>query len=155
MTKEERMEAANKVLRAIKCSATAQLCIKSNRIAVTWKQPWNKRKPEETKCWTFASSGSTYPSWSGACPWGGTMSQAIGQLVRWVRGRTVLPLSTWEYWGKSGLFDGDEPVKILKEAGYPVDVKCVLCGEPPKGLDWAGKTGGPCCGYARCQLSKK
>lgn len=92
-----------------------------------------------------------YPVWSRIYPGGGTSCTALSQLIRWLRGQPVLPISTWRYWAdeQCKLLPLDAVEKLLA-GGYPADTPCVLCGEKIAGsLDWWSLDGvsGPCCGW--------
>ena len=80
---------------------------------------------------------------------GGTGAMAVGQLARWIRGQTRLPLRTWEYWASDRVkLTNAHTVAALKRLGYddPAKTCCVLCGSDKVGDWWHlnGKTG-PCC----------
>lgn len=99
-----------------------------------------------------------YPTWHRKWPGGGTSMIALSQMVRWVQGKNVLPLSTWEYWcgERVKLFQDTQVLEILREAHYPEVVNCCLCGEPVRSVfDWwsLGGDQGPCCtrNYGCCQ----
>jgi hypothetical protein len=89
---------------------------------------------------------------------GGTGALATGQLVRWTRGLTRVPLTSWEYWlGPKILLGrgGDaRALELLRASSYsdPKLTCCVLCGSP-KIADWwnDGKLVGPCCWGGRCR----
>lgn len=71
---------------------------------------------------------------------GGNSERAIASLARWVRHQNTYSLTQWRYWAGDTikLFrDSDiDPIKILREAGYPERSKCVFCGEIPNRVDW-------------------
>lgn len=87
----------------------------------------------------------------------GLMGMAFGQLVRWVRDETRVPLAAWQYWTNIPILlageDGGKLRRLLREGGYDDSAKCacVICGaiDPP---DWCCLHGriGPCCQYSRC-----
>lgn len=120
-------------------------------VYVTWSQSW---KPTTvTKRWQCRGQ-DFYPTWHHKWGRGGTSSTALSQLVRWVQGKPVLPLSTWQYWvGETvqlGRDKGPLIVDLLTEGGYPQSVDCVLCHQPISGgLDWWSLNGvtGPCCSW--------
>lgn len=90
-----------------------------------------------------------YPVWNRYWPFGGIT--ALSQLVRWVQGKPVLPISTWRHWASEAckLLPSDA-VETLLAGGYPEHCECVLCGNPINGsLDWWSISGvsGPCCGW--------
>lgn len=171
----DRLEAANKALKLFPIGKLFQFEIvttpfkddrvPAKRLAVWYSDYWNKGTREEpkkvSKIWVFQCSGSHYPSFS--LPTGGTMTNFLANLVLWIKGKPTMPLTVFEFWGTPnyGLFrdseKGDhttEVVKILEEAGYPREVKCVVCKQKPKGLDWWSddKKAGPCCSYGRCDV---
>jgi hypothetical protein len=95
-----------------------------------------------------------YPTWSNKWGHGGTACTALAQLVRWIQGKPVLPLSTWRYWfgDKCRLARdrADEGIKALIHGGYPDAAICVLCNQPISGgMDWwsLDNVSGPCCGW--------
>jgi len=89
---------------------------------------------------------------------GGTMALAVGQLARWIRGQTRLPLGVWAYWADKNVnlakTNGLKMIQYLKDSSYNDGkyTKCVLCGIK-EGYDWWCLDGliGPCCSYGRCQ----
>ena len=106
-----------------------------------------------------------YPVWYRQWGHGGTASTALSQLVRWIKGKPVLPLATWIYWGGEAcrlLRHGNGPesaIEQLKSGGYPQESNCVLCGEKLTGsLDWWSLDGvsGPCCSLRNgCQQKRQ
>jgi len=95
-----------------------------------------------------------YPVWHRYWGHGGTACVALSQLVRWCRGKPVLPLSSWRFWGGEDyalLRHGPGPeaaITALINGGYPQRVPCVLCGlELDVAGDWWSLKGvsGPCC----------
>ena len=90
----------------------------------------------------------------------GIGAMAVGQLARWIRGQTRVPLSAWRYWASDKIrLAGDRGTIMLhyiENSSYDDGTKtrCVLCGENRCG-DWWHLDGltGPCCTYARCQRS--
>lgn len=102
--------------------------------------------------WMTRGGQSFYPVWSRKWGHGGTRCTALSQLVRWIQGKPVLPMSTWRYWAGDrvglGRERGPEIVRLLTEGGYPLQSQCVLCGcDLLQGLDWwhLDKLSGPCC----------
>ena len=90
----------------------------------------------------------------GQLGFGGTAALAIGQLIRWYRDQSRVPLSAWEYWASDKMrLCTSETVKLLGESTYPDPKKtcCVLCGSDRPG-DWWSLDGvfGPCCAYGHC-----
>jgi hypothetical protein len=110
------------------------------------------------KQWVTRGGQDFYPTWRG--PWGGTVTIAISQLIRWVQGKPVLPLASFKWWCSETIKlagdRGNELIITLGTSGYPVEVTCVVCGKPPKGLDWFNRDGvsGPCCRWASCEARK-
>lgn len=92
-----------------------------------------------------------YPVWNRYYPGGGTSVTALSQLIRWMQGRPVLPISSWRYWTSEKIGLGKpEIVDELLAGGYPEHVPCVLCKNKIEGgLDWWRLNGvsGPCCGW--------
>lgn len=89
-----------------------------------------------------------YPVWYGSWAHGGTASTALSQLVRWLRGQPVLPLSSWRHWASPGVgLLSPSGAEILRAAGYPEEACCVLCGRRVGRMDWWSLDGlsGPCC----------
>ncbi len=85
---------------------------------------------------------------------GGTGALAIGQLIRWIRNQTRLPLISWEYWSSEKIkLCNNKTVELVKNSSYCNDKKtcCVLCGSKNVG-DWWIRDGivGPCCYLGRC-----
>src|SRR5579862_6791320 len=99
----------------------------------------------KSKAWVTRES-DLHPVWRG--PWGGTESIAISQLVRWIQGKPVFPMSTWKYWASATVkLSNDQTLAVLREIGWPTEAICVLCKKPCRGLDWWSLNGvsGPCC----------
>lgn len=99
---------------------------------------------------------------------GGTQAYATGQLVRWIRGATRLPLQSWRYWTGptcklGGRFVGgcDGLMRMIEESSYPDPdkTKCVICGTNEiMTLDWwSSPTGvvGPCCTFGTCETEEQ
>lgn len=115
---------------------------------------WDRRGTTVYRRWETMGCQDFYPKWSQLWGHGGTACTALSQLVRWIRGQPVLPLSTWRYWFGDKLQlardRGDEAIKHLVHAEYPEVATCVLCDQPiVGGLDWWNLDGvsGPCCGW--------
>jgi hypothetical protein len=118
---------------------------------------WNHHGVKTERRW-MTRGQDFYPIWHRKWGHGGTATTALAQLVRWIKGRPVLPLSTWIYWGgeqcrlmrQQGDDNGAQAISALRAAGYPETVPCVLCGQTlgSGGLDWwsLDKVTGPCCG---------
>jgi hypothetical protein len=142
-----RVPMANRVLDCF-AEGTIVCYVEGRGVQVSW------RRHGETLYRRWATRGQDfYPIWYRQWGHGGTASTALAQLVRWVQGKPVLPLSTWRYWfgDKCRLARdrGDEGIKALIHAEYPDVARCVLCHEPiTGGMDWWSLDGvtGPCCG---------
>ncbi len=165
---KKRLEAANFVLQAFAPETTISLA-KSGHVEVSWTGHGGEKF---TKRW-MTRGQSFYPPWYRKWAHGGTASTALSQLVRFVKGRPVLPISTWRYWageqvallrqrerGKQGGPTAEEAISTLLSAGYPENVECVVCGVElgASGFDWWSLEGvsGPCCGMGRgCQGGRK
>jgi hypothetical protein len=93
---------------------------------------------------------------------GNTMAMAVGQLARWIRGQSRVPLSAWDYWtgakirlsGNNGQLTADYLYASSYEDGKSTE--CVLCGGSNCG-DWYSKDGfvGPCCAYGQCKTDNQ
>lgn len=103
--------------------------------------------PNQVKRWQCRKGNSFYPVWQ--YHQGGTATTALSQLIRWLQGKPVLPISTWRHWASDTVKLCSENVAdILLEGGYPEHVDCVLCGNRIKErFDWWNLDGvsGPCC----------
>jgi len=86
------------------------------------------------------------------------MAMAVGQLARWIRGQSRVPLSAWLYWASDKIrLAGTQGVFMLQGIMYSSYsdgnfTKCVLCGADKCG-DWWSRDGltGPCCTYNKCK----
>jgi len=84
-------------------------------------------------------------------PFGGTGAAAIGQLARWIRGQTRVPLTAWRAWASDAVqLCNLYTVAQLSALGYddPLRTCCVLCGcNTARVRDWWSRDGvvGPCC----------
>lgn len=113
---------------------------------------WTSGKSRYRRRWMTRGQGF-YPVWHRWYAHGGTCTTAVSQLVRWVQGKPVLPLSTWRYWTSPtvdiGQNNGAAIVAALDGFGYPKSAKCVLCGRSLSQFDWWSleKVSGPCCNY--------
>lgn len=142
-----RLTAANAVL-AIFAEKSTSIEVDGAYVHVRWT---NYRGEEFRRRW-MTRGQDWYPVWRREWPGGGTSQIALSQLVRWVRAKPVLPMPTWRYWGREGVYlfrdRAREVVAILEAADYPEATPCVLCGMPLTGsLDWWSLDGvtGPCC----------
>jgi hypothetical protein len=86
---------------------------------------------------------------------GGTSAMAVGQLIRWYRNQSRLPIDSWRYWASDTIkLCSLDTVALLEDSTYsdPKKVCCVLCGSSKVGDWWNlnGKTG-PCCHMGRCR----
>lgn len=147
---QKRLDAANSALQFF--AKETRLELRNGRVWVTWDR-WDKTGTI-SKQWQVRSGQSFYPVWSRIWPHGGTCTTAMSQLVRWVQGKPVLPISSWQYWCSDKILiareRGPELVDLLLSNGYPEHVSCVLCKTTIEGsLDWwnLGKVSGPCCGW--------
>lgn len=139
-----RLDAANESIKFLEPSAF--ISRRKGGFYVTWG-----RCPIVTRRWSTRSG--FYPPWSRKWPGGGTSITALAQLLRWNQGRTVLPLSTWRYWGSERVWlfgeHARQAVNALAAAGYPDTPVCVLCNRwlSGHGFDWWDLDGkeGPCC----------
>ncbi|KKK49231.1 hypothetical protein LCGC14_2839420 [marine sediment metagenome] len=144
-----RLEAANRVLATF---TTSRIEKRPGGWYVVWSyKAWGKHKPEEVAKRWQCTGQDFYPVWNRKWPGGGTASTALSQLIRWLRGQPVLPISSWWYWvGKHCQLLPALAVQQLQDAGYPEHAHCVLCGKQINGsLDWWHLDGisGPCCGW--------
>lgn len=144
MTETQRLAAANEALRAFQPCAKIEprkggTYVVMNLCGKVLVRRWQCRGQD------------FYPVWNRLWPGGGTSVTALSQLVRWVRGLPVLPLSSWRWWASDTVQLLDiAAVESLAAAGYPERARCVLCGEEIVGrLDWWSLDGvsGPCCGW--------
>ena len=146
------VDAANIVLRSF-APGTELRIDPTGYVVVTWFQ-WRPAERIERRWMTRGED--FYPVWHKKWGHGGTACTALAQLVRWIKGKPVLPLSTWVYWGgeRCALLRQNEGPEVamnaLRNAGYPESVNCVLCGGPlPGSFDWwsLDKVSGPCCNH--------
>lgn len=144
---EERLIAANG---ALKCfAADTEIVNRSSGLAVRWQQ--SGRSIERR--WQLQRGSDTYPIWHRNWGHGGTATTALSNLIRWIRGQPVVPLTTWRYWSTKTVYlmreKGDECCELLAAAGWPAVASCVLCGRVVERFDWwhLGKVSGPCCHY--------
>lgn len=144
---DNRVDVANEVLACF--APGTKIRIESGYVLVSWSDSsGNFEKRWQTRGQDF------YPVWYRKWGHGGTASTALSQLARWIRGKNVLPLSTWRYWAgdrcrllRQG--DASKAIQLLEKAGYPECAKCCLCDcELESGFDWWNLDGvsGPCCG---------
>lgn len=140
---------ANRVLDCF-AEGTMILWIEGRGVVVTWRQ---SNGEDVFRRWQTRGQ-DFYPTWHKQWGHGGTASTALAQLVRWVQGKPVLPLSTWRYWfgDKCRLARNraDEGLQSLIHGGYPETAACVLCKHTISGsMDWWSLKGvtGPCCGW--------
>lgn len=142
---ESKLQAANKALSTFSNSRIER---RKNGWFVCWE---NHSQGKMSRRWQCRSGQDFYPVWYRVWAHGGTASTALSQLIRWLQGKPVLPISCWRYWAS-------ERVKLLPatvandllQAGYPEHASCVLCGIEIQGsFDWWNLDGvsGPCCYY--------
>lgn len=149
-----RIDAANAVLAMF--ASDSKIVIKSKVLAVQFPL----RKKLVALRWQVRGGQDFYPVWSDKWAHGGTACTALSQLIRWIKGRPVLPMGSWRYWARVGLGrpDGLKMLELLKGAGYPENTPCVLCGRELDGtLDWWNLDGvsGPCCAWTEGCRQKK
>lgn len=105
--------------------------------------------------WIGMSRGSHYPKWHRKLCYGGTVTTALHQLVRFVHCKPVVSIASWFWWcgdtvGIAGE-QGADLVTLLKPH-WP-EARCVLCDRSleGEGLDWWAdkKRVGPACSWAR------
>ncbi len=145
MIKLSRLDEANEALRIIKPGSSFEL--KKNRLYIN---TFAGQMPVRL-CSNGNSLGNNY----GRLGMGGTEALAIGQLARWIRNDTRLPLTAWQHWSSDRVNLCDPSIVLfLKESSYMDEYKvcCVLCGEIPSNLDWWNLDGtiGPCCSGGKC-----
>lgn len=145
-----RITASNTALTTF--APTTRLTIaESGHVLVTWSSTYGTTR---TRRW-LTRGNDWYPVWYRHWGHGGTAAAALAQLVRWIRGRPVLGLTTWQYWGSDTcqlLRQGGGPdfaIQALRAAGYPEQSTCVLCGQTGHCGDWWNLNGvsGPCCSW--------
>lgn len=133
---------------ALQCfAADTEIVDRPRGLAVRWQQ-WGQTIE---KRWQLQSGSCWYPVWYRHWGHGGTATTALANLIRWIQGQPVLPLSTWRYWtGPTvalGRDRGAECVSLLAAGEYPDHADCVLCGRRLERFDWWSLDGvsGPCC----------
>ena len=132
---DDRLSVANAVIQTF--APGTFLRLESGYVLVEWK---NHRGPQSKRWMTRGQD--FYPVWHKAWGHGGTATTALAQLVRWIKGKPVLPLPTWQYWSGDKcrlLRQGDAQMALesLQSAGYPATATCVLCKETiTGGMDW-------------------
>lgn len=82
------------------------------------------------KRWVASYRGSDFPKWSHEKPAGGTWCRVVTQLMRWCRGRPVIPLRCWRYWCGPAVGVKPEVLRLVAAAGWPEVVPCIACGRP-------------------------
>ena len=146
--KDDRIAIANRMLECFAPDTTLRL--ESGHVIVCWNTYASKKYERR---W-MTRGQDFYPVWSRLWAHGGTACTALSQLVRWVKGKPVLPISTWSYWATERvrllrLGDWESAIRAMSDAGYPQTAECVLCkNEITGGMDWWSLDGvtGPCCG---------
>lgn len=143
-----RMLAANL---ALECFASGTMIFHCDKPSAGFWVQWTRYSGTELvhRRW-MTRNQDFYPMWYRQWGHGGTCSTALANLIRWCQGKPVLPLTTWIYWAgqQVNLGDRKDYVEILRSAGYPETVPCVLCErEITGGMDWWSLKGvtGPCC----------
>lgn len=157
-SKNERCEIANRVLKTFVPDTEIRLC-PTGYVLVRWKD-FNRAEWNEKRWMTRGQD--FYPVWHRRWGHGGTATTALAQLVRWIQGKPVLPLSSWRYWAgdKCRLLrqaDATQPLAEMEAAGYPRVGICVLCDRELHGtFDWWSLNGvtGTCCSMREGCLQK-
>lgn len=150
--KKERIPVANRILQTFESGAKAEFVLSdAGRLRI--------KTQHGSKPATVANNSGALSCNYGQLGFGGTSAMAIGQLVRWIRNKTRLPVACWEYWASDTIkLCNDETVQLIEKSGYcdPKKTCCVLCGYEYTG-DWWDLDGvvGPCCSMGRCQQRKK
>ena len=149
---QKRVEVANLVLTTFAPGTTVGLR-PDGRVQVSWEG----RSGPVTKVW-MTRGQDFYPVWHRKWEHGGTACTALANLVRWIKGMPVVPIGTWDWWadpdGNCKLLRQCDPapaLQAMRDAGYPEQAACVLCGRSPlRGFDWWNLDGvsGPCCRYS-------
>ena len=147
---DDRIDVANVVLQSFATDTRLRIDAHGYRIV-----EWTRHNGERfERRWMVSRGNDWYPVWHRYWAHGGTACIALSQLVRWSKGRPVLPIASWLYWGGEQcnlLRQGPGPdaaITELLDGGYPVMVPCVLCGvELERAGDWWSMRGvsGPCC----------
>lgn len=132
-TRERRLKVANQVL-----STLGNYELSFDRgFYLSWI---NWRGNKITKRWS--SSVNFHPPFHKQIELGGTGIIAITQLVRYCQGKTVLPITTWKYWGSDHvkLWKSDDQkefaITSLQSSDYPSNPTCVFCGADLTGDKW-------------------
>jgi hypothetical protein len=159
------LEEANKVLQTFAPSLT--FIRRHNRLCLKYKR--ESLKPFGYSLGTTKTIEAQVAKHSGALcinygklGMGGTMAMAVGQLARWIRGQSRVPISAWEYWASDKILlardRGNLMLQYIKESSYDDGkaTRCVLCGDNRCG-DWWSLNGvvGPCCTFGRCKKEKR
>jgi hypothetical protein len=145
VTKADRLATANIVLNSFAAGSCIEL--QGSHLVVAWTA-FDQKRTKMRRRWIARHGQSFYPVWSRRWPHGGTATTALSQLIRWLQGRPVLPISSWRYWsGDKCRLVPDWAVGRLLSGGYPEHADCVLCGQRLGALDWwcLGGISGPCC----------
>ena len=146
MIDHKRLEAANRALATFEKSFSFEVV--NNKLYIRW--------PGHTKMWQFARKGSHYPKFD--LPTGGTYTQFIGQMVRFIKQEPTFSTTVLNHWNSSSIGDGcfSLAIGILVKAGWPEFNRCVLCQYVAVGIDWWHGTPefpqvGPCCRSGKCE----
>ena len=136
----QKLKVANEVVKTIG-NKTCKFVVEQNKLYLSWEADTRFYKK---LC--RLQSGSHYfyaGTFRRNLGIGGTGESAMVQLVRWIKGLNVLPLSQWQYWASPSieLWQNNDVAKqviaLLTEAGYPAEPVCIFCGKkPPNGYDW-------------------
>jgi len=153
MTKIDLLNEVNDVLHTF--AEYLSFSHKNNRLYLTYDQPGFQTK---TKLVQVAKHSGALSINYGRLGMGGTTAFAVGQLARWIRGQTRVPISAWEYWTGSKIVLGgsncDTVLSSIIASSYndKEKTKCVLCGADRCGDWWClDRVVGPCCTYGRCR----
>lgn len=152
MINQLRLEIANQVLVFLHPEQQLQLTVKNNRVCARWRNS----KGWSEKLW-LCRSGSFYPSINRQISAGGTRIVATSQLVRWVQGKSCLPIQQWLFWCSDliGLHPKEKILPLLESSDYPKEYECVWCKAKGDIIDWytIGRKEGAGC-FNQCEPIK-
>jgi len=148
---------ANRVLHAF--APYLSFLYKNNRLSLLYHRPG---RPSKTKCVQVAKHSGALSINYGRLGLGGTQAMAIGQLARFIRNQTRVPLHAWEHWTCDKIMLGGENsqdvLRAVRDSSYcdAEKTKCVICGGSRSG-DWWSLDGviGPCCPFGRCRRGQE
>lgn len=128
-----RLKVANSVLQ--KLDPHCEFFVRNDRVMIRFPKG-------DERCWYPLER--LWPAWS-EHRWGGTWTNALAMLVRWVVG---LPVYGLNYWRRDF---SNRIINLLRRGNYPERTTCVLCGEFSGGDWWTDDyRNGPCCSMGRC-----